>query len=978
MCTTTKKTLKFCSDVLNNKWLAPPGCFLSMKKYGSFQLLFLLCGLELAAQGIVLENTPASLKYNQIVTDHFNILFPEGFEKEGQRMANTLEHLHKPVSRTLGVEPRPIPLILQNQGTLSNGFVTLGPRRSEFFTVPPQDYKFLGNNDWLNELAVHEFRHIVQYDKALTGWSKYVYWLLGEDAFAGLAFISTPLWLWEGDAVGIETAFTYSGRGRIAYFQTLHRANVLDRGGFPYNKQFLRSYRHQIPNHYLTGYLMTTFLRRTYGEDVLDRVTQRSFSRPIIPFTFSTALKKETGNNLLANYRRMSAEIDSLYRRQVGELNLSPFENLTRRKDNAFTEYAYPQVLANGDIYAIRYGIGDISQLVKMSADGSWQAHHTLGAWDDSGYISSGGGKIVWNEMFFHPRFERISYSGIAVYDIATGKVHRVGKRARYKGAAISPDGEKLVTLEVSLDNSFRLKLLKTSNGEVLKTFENPDNRLYTMPRFSVDGSQIVVLKHLPPLKQLVSIDIETGKERVWHSAKEDNFGHPFMTESHIFFSSDRTGIDNIFAIEQATGSLFQITSSRLGAYNPFVSPRSELFYNEMTKDGWDVVKVQVEPSAWIAESNVQDGSVDYFAPLVEQENAQKYLETVPEKNYPVSRYKRLRHLFRPYGWGIINTLSDNQIQLGLYSQNILSTLLLDAGYVVNLNEGAGYWTGNLSYQGFWPIIDAGFNSGTRSVIQSADGQATLYNWEENSFYTGLRLPITLTHSAYRENASFSLRVSSTSIRDFNRPFDIFEQRNGTLNAFKASASYSRLLKQSKRDIYPRWGQSISLHYFDTPFREGQFFKNNDYLSTLWSAETYLYFPGLFRNHSFRLRGAFQNEAVSNYAFRSEIQYVRGFSYQSFQEQATFSANYALPLWYPDIALGPVIYFQRFRANAFYDYGIARTEDLQRDFYSVGMDLLADFNVLRYLPVFSAGARVVYVPEQNTFLFNVLVGSVRF
>ncbi len=950
-------------------------------------LLLLLFCISLVsgvgAQGIVLDNTPASLRYNEIITDHFNIIFPEGFEQEGQRMANTLEYLHKPVSASLGKAPRPIPLILQNQGTVSNGFVTLGPRRSEFFTVPPQDYKFLGNNDWLNLLAVHEFRHIVQYDKAITGLSKYAFWLFGEDVLAGLSFISTPLWLWEGDAVGVETALTSSGRGRIAYFQALHRANVLDRGGFSYNKQYLRSYKHQVPNHYLTGYLFTTFLRRTYGSDVLDRVTERAFRQPIVPFAFSTALKKETGNNLLKNYRLMSQELDSLYRMQVNSLNLTSFDNLTTRKNSTFTEYAYPQPMADGSILAIRYGIGNISQLVQQKEGGDWEVLHTLGVWDDNGYLSSGGGKVVWNEMFFHPRFERVSYSGIMIYDTASGKTHTVGKRERYKGAAISPDGSRVVTVEIGLNNSYRLVLLDASHGAEVKAFYNPGNKLYTMPRFSHNGRSIVALKHSPPLKELVSIDVESGEETVWHSSSEENFGHPYATEAHLFFSSDRTGIDNIYVIDKQSKELFKVTSSRLGAFNPVVSADGILYYNEMTKDGWDVVKTSIEPANWIEEAAITDTPLNYFSPLVEQENAADILQSVPEKKYEVARYKRLQHLFRPYGWGWINTLSDNQIQLGLYSQNVLSTLALDGGYVVNLNEGTGYWTGNLSYQGFWPIIDVGVTSGTRTVIQDVDDSRNLYNWTENSFYTGLRVPFNFTHSAYIETADVSVRATSTRIDGYTNPvFDIDQQRDGILNSLETSVTYQRLLKQSKRDIYSKWGQTLEVNYFDTPFKGGEgaasFFKNSDYSSRLWSAEAYLYLPGALPNHSFRLRGAYQNEEIANYRFQSGIQFVRGFTYQSFTNLSTFSAYYALPLWYPDLALGPVLNIQRLRTTAFFDYGIGSTEDIEKRFYSVGADLLLDFNVMRYLPVFSGGARIVYVPEQETFLFNLLIGSIRF
>lgn len=624
-------------------------------------------------------------------------------------MANTLEHIHAPESRSLGKKPRPIPIILQNQGVISNGFVTLGPRRSEFYTSPPQDYKFLGNNDWLNTLATHEFRHMVQFDKSISGLSKVAYWVFGEDVLAGLAFISTPLWFWEGDAVGIETTMSSSGRGRIPYFQALHRANVLDRGGFKYQKQYLRSYKHQVPNHYLTGYLMTTFLRRTYGEDILDRVTQRSFSWPIIPFTFSRALRKETGLNLTKNYTLMSEEVASLYKQQVAALQLTNFETLNKNNRKAYTEYAYPQLSDEGSLLAIRYGIGNISQLVEQTKDGGWKAMHTLGVWEDNGYLSSGGDKVAWNEILFHPRWDKTTYSSIKVFDLKSGEASTLGRRKRYKGAGLSPDGSTLVTVESGTENQFNMVLLDAKSGEVLRTLENPTNHFYSMPQFSADGRQVVALKHASPQKSIVSINLETGNETEWITSTKENLGHPVMTNEWLVYASDVSGLDNLYGLNLSSRAIYQITSSRIGAYNPVVSPDNKwIYYNEMTKDGWDIVRTAFDSESWTKLQDIVANPMDYYEPLVQQEGQSDILATVPNASYEVKNYKQYKHLFKPYGWGWVNTLTDRQIELGFYSQNILSTAYMDAGYNINLTEGTGYLSANLSYQGLPVIVDAG------------------------------------------------------------------------------------------------------------------------------------------------------------------------------------------------------------------------------------------------------------------------------
>ena len=197
-----------------------------------FVLVLLLLSEGLLAQTFsTLQNLPPKIKYSQINTAHFRVIYPEGFSAQGQRMANTLEHLYAPVSKTLGREPlKRTPIILQNKNSIANGFVTLGPRRSEFYTTTPQNANLLGNNDWLDLLAIHEFRHVVQYDRSRTGFTGLIYYLLGEFTQNAVASGSVPSWFWEGDAVDIETAMSRSGRGRLPEFSIAFRANLLELG----------------------------------------------------------------------------------------------------------------------------------------------------------------------------------------------------------------------------------------------------------------------------------------------------------------------------------------------------------------------------------------------------------------------------------------------------------------------------------------------------------------------------------------------------------------------------------------------------------------------------------------------------------------------------------------------------------------------------------------------------------------------------
>ena len=81
-------------------------------------------------------NAP-SLKWKQINTDSVRIIFPAGLDSQAKRAASIVHYLaaNKPVS--LGNQLKKVNVVLQNQTTLANGYVGLGPFRSEFFLTPP-------------------------------------------------------------------------------------------------------------------------------------------------------------------------------------------------------------------------------------------------------------------------------------------------------------------------------------------------------------------------------------------------------------------------------------------------------------------------------------------------------------------------------------------------------------------------------------------------------------------------------------------------------------------------------------------------------------------------------------------------------------------------------------------------------------------------------------------------------------------------
>jgi hypothetical protein len=170
-----------------------------------FIWLFFACCNALFAQQF--GGNPPTTRWMQIDTDTVRVIFPEGMHAQANRVTNTVHYLSKFNRRSIGDRNAKVSITLQNQTTLSNGYVGLAPFRSEFFTTPPQSPYFVGSN-WLDLLSIHEYRHVLQFVNGRVGITNLIYYITGELGWSTLNSIAIPDWFWEGDAVVYETALT--------------------------------------------------------------------------------------------------------------------------------------------------------------------------------------------------------------------------------------------------------------------------------------------------------------------------------------------------------------------------------------------------------------------------------------------------------------------------------------------------------------------------------------------------------------------------------------------------------------------------------------------------------------------------------------------------------------------------------------------------------------------------------------------------
>jgi len=163
--------------------------------------------------------------------------------------------------------------------------------------------------------------------------------------------------------------------------------------------------------------------------------------------------------------------------------------------------------------------------------------------------------------------------------------------------------------------------------------------------------------------------------------------------------------------------------------------------------------------------------------------------------------------------------------------------------------------------------------------------------------------------------------------------------------------------------MYPKWGQVIGFNFRNTPFSV------ND-LGSIIALQTYLYFPGFFRHHNFWFYGGMQareDQSDGSYRFGDIVSYPWGYDNEYDDKLFSLGFNYKFPLFYPDLSIGSLFYFKRFKLNLFFDYAEGRNSGQVSIYKSTGAELTADFHFLRFVAPLEMGVRSIYFPDTGTW-----------
>jgi Tol biopolymer transport system component len=559
----------------------------------------ILCASVLNAQEYF--NHP-ELSWKTIETAHFRVHYHEGAERTGRTISKIAEEVYGPVTTFYHHEPdQKVDLVIKDYDDYSNGAAYFLDNKIELW-APALDFELRGTHNWLRNVVTHEFTHIVQIQTSLKFSRRipaiYLQVLTYENerrpdvlygypnVIASYPYSSfvVPAWFAEGTAQYNRPQFGYDSWD--THRDMIMRMYALEGKMLSWNEMAVFG-KTSLGNEssYNAGFAFATYLGQRYGDKKIleisnnlqrldavsiDGAIERALGKP------AREIYNEWQNILVRSYRertdsirasRMEGEIIG----DVGFANLLPSFSPDGKKI-AYISNKEADYFGSSSLYI--YDCGTKSEMEipeKVRSQLAW---------------SPDGSKIYYAKLTReNPFFANLS--DLFEYTIATQDERRLTRGARALNPDISPDGSTLVCI-VERDGTQNLATVTVDSGcvNILTSYVNGEQ--LSSPRWSPDSREIVFSLARREKQDIMVYGCNTRTVSGVVVGTHDTRNPVYSRDgSEIIFSSDSSGIFNLYAVGRTSGQIRQLTNVIGGAFMPSVNASGDIAYSAYTSGGF-------------------------------------------------------------------------------------------------------------------------------------------------------------------------------------------------------------------------------------------------------------------------------------------------------------------------------------------------------------------------------------------------------
>ena len=699
--------------------------------------------------------SPASSeRWQQIQQPQFTLIFQASIEPEAKRVADALNqylanHLNElPLDRPL----RPISLVLHASAHSSNGNVGMPPYGSNWYNKPAPFSRL----EWYDALAVHEGRHIVQFNQLNDlPLARAAARFAGDRGLALFASAMLPSWFLEGDAVVAETTQTAGGRGRVAAFDLWFRTDALNHPPYSYERAMLGTGLDRLPylSPYVLGYFLTAYLRTEYGSDLFERSLQHLGAWP--GFNFDGAIAVETGKSLREHYQAMMSQLTRQWQHQLDQLSLTPVTPLSSFHGSHW-QSLYPLAIEDDLIIAAQVDVAEGGFLVEVQDQHVTRlttlpndVARAFSSGSKTRAISSNASRSCWIAELPDKRKPLQETGELFCWQPSEG-LQQLTQGEKLTSVAQSRDG--FAAHRFNIDRSSELVLLDPT-GQQYRSLALPAHSLAFDIQSTANGWVFVLSGSSKD--GIYSVDSRLSQLTRLKAPDDESLRAPLLTQHWLVYQSDRTGIDQLMARSRINGEEFQVASRPFGSYYPTWDPlRQRLVFADYTAQGQALVSIAFSDTRtpephWLASTQLSDAP--FYAQALIHEPV-----LLPERTAPfeLTDYPIGARLWNPHSWWF--NVDNSALMGSIRSDDVLAKL--------GLTLAAGY---HFEAQDWLARIDAQYRTEPGSIVSLALDQQIMANLAvKRSAQLGISERIELRRGAYRQQLVPSLAVRLAKTED--------------------------------------------------------------------------------------------------------------------------------------------------------------------------------------------------------------------
>ncbi|MCP4397542.1 MAG: BamA/TamA family outer membrane protein [bacterium] len=909
---------------------------------GSLLTLFLLA-VCLASQASAF---PRDVKWKQVKTEHFRIIYPERhrifvphiagtiesvdadmsrfFEYDGERLTDVVltDHIDSFDRFNLEVVRSPGALLVLHLGDMSAGAPSFDMRVS----------------DWLLVQFIYQYTNILRHnmDSRFRHLFSFAYQDVG---FSG--------WMDGGMALYMLTHLG-EGQARSPYLDMFIRSDLLEASLEEIANRAATGYAGWPGDIglFLYGYSFLRHLSEQYGAErlaELNRVQSKELPTPLEKDVFQEVYGKKY-KDLRQDWL---SELLNSYGEQIQQIQTKPLTHSQPLSESGYFSGS-PLFSPDGDyVYYIEDSPHDRRALVQLRLSDREKRRLTEGNFSGSFSISSDGQSLYFCKTdIYQAYYQR---SDLYALDVSSKKLTRLTRGARAFDPEISPDGSTLVYVTIQAEQ-MELKQMDLNGGEHSILWTASDYAQIRQPAFSADGRQLALqISELRGSQDIYIMNRDGSQLRpIFKDAAIDASPSWGLGDTHLFFHSDRTGVPNIFAYNLETGLLYQVGNVLSGNFDPVLSNDAQsILFTEYSSKGMNVHFAQLAQEQWRRMSpgvsqHAENRNVMRFQPgEIGDETRYNALSSLIPSAFPVLGGDE-EGLLLGLNLGGGDKLGRHKYSLSLLYGLESNRMAFDAEYV---NEQ------------FFPTIGiVGYDRAVSYSDLFLNPQGGSEDYWERQQGGGIEIGIPLFRSL-RSDLYITARYDFLEVSRLTKKEDLWQPLPDEGSLGNASSRIIwRSFERSRFSISPEAGFLTSVRYrrYDEIF--GSDFNIHEATGDL---NLYLNLP--FQHHVLFLRGAggisdgdtlqqglFQ---IGGYLldFETELIYEPKFHLRGYESTAYSgdrfvlgTVEYRFPLWYVQKpTLNGLLFWNSIAGNLFVDAGHAwKEESAEMDLqYSVGGEL---------------------------------------